>query len=1047
MSNTMPVPFLPLPPGEGRGEGACPPAPPPGPDGQVRCRTVGPQDPLTPTLSRREREPGRALGLLLPALLLAAPAAAQAPQFTQGGITLLQDPAAITDAARKGYVDALVAAARAAAVPATTLGQPGGPARLGANGTLPIAQLPVGTAAGTVAAGDALAAVQAAATTAQARANLAAPAASLAPVATSGAYGDLTGRPVIIGLPTLAPVATSGAYNDLTGRPAIPVVPTLSPVATSGAYADLTGRPAIPVVPTLAPVATSGAYGDLTGRPTIPTVPAVGTAAGTLAAGNDARIVGAAQAASLAPVATSGAYGALSGTPTIPADTGQLTNGAGFVTAAGAAAASPVRTVAGRTGAVVLGAADVSGLAPVASSGAYADLSGKPAIPAVPAFGTVAGTVAQGNDSRILGAAQASALSAVATSGAYADLSGKPAIPAVPAYGTAAGTVAAGNDARITGAVQSAGGAMTGPLTLPQVNLGGALAFTGADGPGNRGLNASGTLTGTATDQQSAAYQIRISSDQASAPNGWIDHLQVQCTMGGGAFSGLRDCVHSSVGFNATPSAAAMAADASSRDLVSTLAEGYASAGWGGAAGPYAARGNLTGLNANVRVTAGAAFWNLLAGTEVNVEAGTGATLASKFGTLVSQTANDRVRGTYDDVALNFANQSGASRWGCGICFGNSFAQWPVADTGTLIGAVAATRTAPTVSPAALNGVDFRGVAFGAGGYAFASPGYTVDPAGGVAASTVNSPSVTSTGSLSAVGVTSNGQYPANAWPVLTVAAPGAAGSTATAVPATMGWTGGPGTFVSGGAGCSVNDVLTPAGAVGTPFQMKVTAVSAGAATAFVPAGFGAGSMTAPFPAASMAMTGGTCTTAPVYQPNLYLASVTVTGGGNGYATPPAVTASAGISNATAILAGTIGNTLTVAGNRGRVLMDATGTRLGTAGVAGGPVIFQAARADQAYARIVAANAGTAAFAANVSELFLDPAAGIAAFTVTLPATPVDGQTAVVSCGQAITTLTVNAAANQAMRPSGTTTASACTATQGHAWRWRAAQAAWNGLY
>ena len=716
MSNTMPVPFLPLPPGEGRGEGACPPAPPPGPDGQVRCRTVGPQDPLTPTLSRREREPGRALGLLLPALLLAAPAAAQAPQFTQGGITLLQDPAAITDAARKGYVDALVAAARAAAVPATTLGQPGGPARLGANGTLPIAQLPVGTAAGTVAAGDALAAVQAAATTAQARANLAAPAASLAPVATSGAYGDLTGRPVITGLPTLAPVATSGAYNDLTGRPAIPVVPTLSPVATSGAYADLTGRPAIPVVPTLAPVATSGAYGDLTGRPTIPTVPAVGTAAGTLAAGNDARIVGAAQAASLAPVATSGAYGALSGTPTIPADTGQLTNGAGFVTAAGAAAASPVRTVAGRTGAVVLGAADVSGLAPVASSGAYADLSGKPAIPAVPAFGTVAGTVAQGNDSRILGAAQASALSAVATSGAYADLSGKPAIPAVPAYGTAAGTVAAGNDARITGAVQSAGGAMTGPLTLPQVNLGGALAFTGADGPGNRGLNASGTLTGTATDQQSAAYQIRISSDQASAPNGWIDHLQVQCTMGGGAFSGLRDCVHSSVGFNATPSAAAMAADASSRDLVSTLAEGYASAGWGGAAGPYAARGNLTGLNANVRVTAGAAFWNLLAGTEVNVEAGTGATLASKFGTLVSQTANDRVRGTYDDVALNFANQSGASRWGCGICFGNSFAQWPVADTGTLIGAVAATRTAPTVSPAALNGVDFRGVAFGAGG-------------------------------------------------------------------------------------------------------------------------------------------------------------------------------------------------------------------------------------------------------------------------------------------------------------------------------------------
>lgn len=78
---------------------------------------------------------------------------------------------------------------------------------------------------------------------------------SLATVALTGAYADLTGKPV------LAPVATSGAYGDLTGRPA------LAAVATSGAYSDLSGRPA------LAPVATSGAYADLTGQPTIPTTP------------------------------------------------------------------------------------------------------------------------------------------------------------------------------------------------------------------------------------------------------------------------------------------------------------------------------------------------------------------------------------------------------------------------------------------------------------------------------------------------------------------------------------------------------------------------------------------------------------------------------------------------------------------------------------------------------------------------------------------------------------------------------------------------------
>jgi Phage T7 tail fibre protein len=44
---------------------------------------------------------------------------------------------------------------------------------------------------------------------------------SLAPVATSGAYSDLTGKP------TLATVATTGAYSDLTGKPTIPTVPTV----------------------------------------------------------------------------------------------------------------------------------------------------------------------------------------------------------------------------------------------------------------------------------------------------------------------------------------------------------------------------------------------------------------------------------------------------------------------------------------------------------------------------------------------------------------------------------------------------------------------------------------------------------------------------------------------------------------------------------------------------------------------------------------------------------------------------------------------------
>ena len=79
-----------------------------------------------------------------------------------------------------------------------------------------------------------------------------------------------------------------------------------------------------------------------------------------------------------------------------------------------------VTSVAGRTGAVVLSAGDVSGLAAVATTGAYSDLSGTPSLAAVAttgAYSDLSGTPT---------------LATVATSGAYSDLSG------LPTLGTAA---------------------------------------------------------------------------------------------------------------------------------------------------------------------------------------------------------------------------------------------------------------------------------------------------------------------------------------------------------------------------------------------------------------------------------------------------------------------------------------------------------------------------------------------------------------------------------------------------------------------------------
>ena len=137
----------------------------------------------------------------------------------------------------------------------------------------------------------------------------------------------------------LATVATTGAYSDLSGTPTIPTVNNPTITFTQGGTTKGTitlnqssnqtiafdagggggggtvdqiynststnaqsGTAVAGALATLATVASTGAYSDLSGTP------------------------------SLATVATSGAYSDLSGTPTIPTDTGDLTNGAGFIT-------------------------------------------------------------------------------------------------------------------------------------------------------------------------------------------------------------------------------------------------------------------------------------------------------------------------------------------------------------------------------------------------------------------------------------------------------------------------------------------------------------------------------------------------------------------------------------------------------------------------------------------------------------------------------------------------------------------------------------------
>lgn len=138
--------------------------------------------------------------------------------------------------------------------------------------------------------------------------------ADLAPVAISGSYNDLSNKPIIPG-----PQVNSD-WNATTGPAEILNKPSLATVATTGAYSDLSGTPS------LATVATSGDYADLTNKPTIP---AAQVNSDWNAVSGVAQIL---NKPSLATVATTGSYSDLSGKPTIPSATSDLTNDSGYIT-------------------------------------------------------------------------------------------------------------------------------------------------------------------------------------------------------------------------------------------------------------------------------------------------------------------------------------------------------------------------------------------------------------------------------------------------------------------------------------------------------------------------------------------------------------------------------------------------------------------------------------------------------------------------------------------------------------------------------------------
>ena len=100
------------------------------------------------------------------------------------------------------------------------------------------------------------------------------------PAQVNSDWNAASGAAQILNKPSLATVATSGSYSDLTNKPTIPDAQVNSDWNASSGVSEILHKPDLSVYAqsaNLAAVATSGSYNDLQDKPTIPSAYSAGT--------------------------------------------------------------------------------------------------------------------------------------------------------------------------------------------------------------------------------------------------------------------------------------------------------------------------------------------------------------------------------------------------------------------------------------------------------------------------------------------------------------------------------------------------------------------------------------------------------------------------------------------------------------------------------------------------------------------------------------------------------------------------------------------------
>lgn len=546
----------------------------------------------------------------------------------------------------------------------------------------------------------------------------------------------------------------------------------------------------------------------------------VGTAAGTVAAGNDARIVGAAQAANNL------------------SDLGSASSARVNLGLGGAA----VLNVGTATGTVADGGALTSETsraqaaealrAPLASPA----LTGAPTAP-TPTAGTNTTQIATG---AYVGTAVGTETTRAQAAEAAAQTTANAALPATG--GTMTGQLhnsVGGAGPGIFGNTIQAGNTMTSYQYLTTNNL------TGSGATLPQHISETSSLLGFYTGGNTSVNSIALTDELANVDI--VDGFETSIGIGqyaGGGINGL----HGNINVGSTP--------AIPGPYVGSFGsvQGAAPLGPSGSGGiaNYVA-GIWGGWDLATLTSTATGYYGVLGReTDTNISASAHPAVAI-ISDLVDQGTGT---GSFVNTGLMINGNPDLTD---GVEIGGPVEDWPLQANSTIILAQrrSYSRGGGTgVDPQALYGIDFRTVAFGAGGSSLAVPDFGVDSTGNATASSLTTSGVVQakTAVMSGVTVNSGGLY--INWPAFSVQPP-ASGTTATATAATMGGASVV-AFGNTGTGYAVGQTLTASGGTGTDPTYTVTSVDAsGGITGLSVATPGALSVP-PSPTSPVVLTGGT---------------------------------------------------------------------------------------------------------------------------------------------------------------------------------------------